>query len=130
MANLLLDVIAYLKAQNIVTGDGQDCFRDNLPPSPDNVVAIFEYADGGTQPGVVCFDRYLQIQTRNLSYHQAREKAYEIYNALNTPEDPIKHLTSTRKAVINGKSSPKKLLQDQNERTVFVSEIVVTTLTD
>lgn len=130
MANLLLDIISYLVAQGIATGDGIDCFRDNMPPSPDAVISIFEYPGGGSQPGVECSDRLVQIQVRALTYSAAREKANQVYGALNNPSDPIVSLTATRWAVINGRVSPYKLLQDENERTVFACSVTITTFND
>lgn len=130
MANLLSDIVAYLVAQGVATADGTDCFRDNLPPSPDAVVSIFEYPGGGTEPGVICSDRNVQLQVRAATYAAARTKIYSVYNVLNTPLDPIKQLTATRRAVVNSRGGPFKLLQDANDRTVFACNLTFTTLQD
>lgn len=131
MANLLVDIIAYLKAQGAVTGgDGVDCFRDYTPPTPDSLVSLYEYTIGGSQMGVSCIPRGVQIRARATTYSAARTTLMSIYSLLDRPLDPIVNLTSTRWAVIQGASPPTKLMEDENRRITFSCNLHVTTYKD
>jgi len=130
MANLLLDIGAYLIANDLVTADGVDFFRDALPDEPTNVVAALEYPGLPTNIGDESCDRNVQIKIRNKSYEQARIKSNDIFKLLDNPDDKIVNLTAARWCIIRAKQSPYKLSVDNAGNTVFVFNLGITTFRD
>ena len=78
---MLSEIGAYLVTNNIGTL-GTDIFLGLMPDSPDNCIALFEYA--GSPPDLHWNGEYpgLQVRVRNTSYAAARTKIGEIMTAL------------------------------------------------
>lgn len=131
MPNLLLDVVAYLKAQAVIIDDGNDCFRDSLPDNDANEysVGIFEYA-GNTIINSSSADRNIQVRVRSKKYETARQKSNQIYAVLHDELERVKNITAERWCVIYANQPPYKLLVDESGRTVFVANYNITTYVD
>ena len=131
MGNLLLDIVNYLITQGVVTADGTDVFRDNMPDSPDNLVALFE---GQGVPAVVCDaeNRSVQFQVRNKSYTACKTKIRSIFALfhLNEIEEQYIDFTATRWSLVTCRGTPFKLKEDESKRTVFVFNMSVITHKD
>jgi hypothetical protein len=122
--NLLLDLVNYLitYASDIVTEDGIDIFRDWLPDSPTNAVALMEYPGTSSQ---VCNadERSISVQVRNESYETARKNIWTIYNLLYDPENDIRiidDISATRWVIINARQAPFSLPKTDDGRFIFI----------
>jgi len=129
MADLLLDIIDYLKAAGLVSGDGIDAFRDFAPEAPDSVVVLYEYA------GVVGFAtaavvRSVQVVARDGDAATAKQKVWAIFNVLDSPDDRILNLTATRWAVVEAKQTPFKIGVDESNRVLWGFNLGITTYRD
>ena len=76
---LLLDIVNFLIAGNIVTADGEDIFRDFTPESPDELTALHEYAGDHALSYDSGVHRSVQITCRNKDADAARQKALSIF---------------------------------------------------
>lgn len=126
MADLLLDLINYLKAAELVSGDGTDAFRDFTPDKPDNVVILREYAG---IPGLADV-RSVQVVVRNTDASSAKDKAWSIYNALDVPEDRIIDVSTSRWGVIQARQTPFKIGIDERNRYQWGFNLAITTTRD
>lgn len=123
--DLLVDIENFLISNSIAITDGVDIFRDFVPPEPENVIVISEYAG---IPIPLCSVRSLQVKVRNTSNSNAKQKAWDIYNLLNSQED-IVQFTPERWAVLNLRQTPFKV--DSTQTTVtWCFNIGVTTYND
>lgn len=130
MATLLEDMVTYLVAQGIVTGDGVDAFRDFAPNGPNKIVVLHEYQGSPTTKGVDLDIRNVQVTARAVSATEAKALCSQLYAALNKPEESIFDLTDTRWAIINAKQPPFKITIDTAQRVVYGFNINVVTFKD
>ncbi|MBT9168521.1 MAG: hypothetical protein DDT19_01867 [Syntrophomonadaceae bacterium] len=137
MADLLLDLINRLRLLAIVVGDGIDSFRDFMPDAPDKLVVLSEYAGSGTQTGAAGVARSVQVMVRTSrdDPEWAKNKAWEIFNVLDTPGDRIldtrEHVArGTRWAVIAARQTPSRIRIDQNARSIYGFNLGVVTSRD
>ncbi len=137
MADLLLDLINYLESLVIVAGDGIDSFRDFMPDEPDKLVVLNEYAGSGTQTGAAGVSRSVQVMVRASpdDPEWAKNKAWEIFNVLDTPEDRVldtrEHIVpDVRWAVIVARQTPFKIKVDENARSIYGFNLGVVTSRD
>jgi len=129
---LLLDIVLFLQANLIITGDGTDAFRDYLPESPDNTIALFEY---GGAPDVAVDDavhRAVQIQFRNLDADLARQQSVTTYKLFreHMNEDRFINLSESRWSQMYLKQTPYMLKRDDSARTIYAFNIGLTTTID
>lgn len=129
MANpLLLDIVIYLTSKGVIQGDGIDTFRDFIPETPDNIVAITEY------PGspAVHFDptahRSIQVSVRNLNADVARSKALELYKVLQSEsEDGRVDFTPSRWGQVTLRQPPYRMKTDSSDRVTYGFNVGITT---
>lgn len=127
---LLVDLESYLIANNFATVDGVDIFRDFLPDAPDNIVAVYEYAGLPGGVGVDTQLRLVQINVRNTSYSEARQKIHAIYNLFHVPEDPLIQITPTRWSICQPRQVPFQRDRDNQGRVTFTFNMGITTHKD
>jgi len=131
MADLLLDMVNYAIAQDVVTGDGVDIFRDFMPDGPDNCVALIEYS------GEVAFinnmlNRSIQVRIRNTDYVNCKVKAIAMYDILYQPESEIRivDFTATRWGIVKAREYPYLLNRDERDRYIFTFRLGIVTIGD
>ena len=129
MADLLEDIVEYLKVNGLVQGDGIDAFRDVAPDLPDNAVIIYEYSGGATVLHEEAVHRSLQIVARSKSATQAKLKARAIFNVL-SPLDQFKKLNVQRWCQLYPRQTPFRIKLDGNNRIYYGFNIGVTTYKD
>lgn len=122
MADLLNDIEDFLIGKGIITS----AFIDTMNSTPDDAVALYEYAGqtGLAQAGVS--NRSVQVVARSRMSIDAKNMALDIYNAL-TSDNHIVNFTQERWAMVYLRQPPFKLKVDQNERTYYVFNMGVTT---
>lgn len=130
MTNLLTELAAYLKVKALVTGYGIDTFVDFEPDLPDDIVVIAEYAGMPSQTGITVARRSIQITTRSASPDDARAKAWDIYNLIDTPDDRICHLNAERVCIFHPRQVPFKMRVDKSNRFVWGFNMGVITIND
>lgn len=129
VADLLQDIAAFLQANNIISGEGVDAFLDFAPASPDNIVALYEY--GGVPGTVGSADvRNIQVMVRHEDPSEARQKAWQIFNILDVPDDRIIYLTSSRWTIILARQTPSKIGVDEQNRSLWGFNLSITTHRD
>lgn len=120
---LLQDIIQLLQERGIGTV-GVDLFYSQMPPTPDNVVVLFEYA--GEPPDLHANVEYpgLQVMVRNKSYDAGRQKIEQIRNLLHGLAETT--INGHRYLLIQARQSPEALARDENGRAIFVCNFRVT----
>ncbi|MHA1302890.1 MAG: minor capsid protein [Candidatus Heimdallarchaeaceae archaeon] len=130
--NLLLDLANFfINNTSVVTADGTDIFRDNLPDSPDNCVGLLEFE------GIPSFtsdvsNRSVQVTVRNTDYETARSNIWTLYNCIYKPESDVRivNLTSSRWAIITARGNPRFLRRDESYRSIFLFILSIVTYRD
>lgn len=114
---LIRDIAQILQSNGIGTL-GVDIFLGQLPASPDNVVAIFEYA--GEPPDLHANIEYpgLQVMVRNKRYDAGRQKIEQARNVLHGIVETV--INGHRYLLIRANQSPFLLERDENNRAIFV----------
>ena len=131
--DLLLDFVNYylMYASDVVTADGTDIFRNNMPDDLDNCVGIFEFlgvSDFTSNVG----NRSIQVMLRNTDYDTAKEKIWSLFDLIYKPESDVRivNLTATRWAIIKARNFPYLLQQDETGRFIFMFIMGVVTYRD
>lgn len=125
---LLLDIVTYLVSKRIIEGDGIDTFRDFIPETPDNLVAITEYPGSPAALFDPAAHRSIQVSVRNLDADSARSKALEIYKVLQpTSEDGRLDLTKDRWGQVHLRQTPFRMKTDTSDRVTYGFNIGITT---
>jgi len=116
---MLLDDIALYLQQKGIGIIGTDIFKGQLPVSPDNCIALFEYA-GEPQDLTDANLEYpgLQVLVRNKSYATGRQKIEQVRNVLHGLTETT--INNVRYLLIQAKQSPEALPRDENGRAIFV----------
>ena len=130
MANaLLLDIVLFLTAKNVVTGDGVDIFRDFTPEEPDSLVALHEYAGAPASLYDTAVHRSVQVSCRDKNADTARRKAVEVFKAFRDEQngDGKVTLTSVRCGQVYLRQPPFLLKRDENARTYYAFNVGITT---
>lgn len=124
--NLLLDLIKYLKYNDIVEGDGIDSFRDHLPEDPDDVIVFKELEGEGTTIGADGVVRRIQCLCRSSADNpeKSRDKVWEIYSKLDSLNGLLDmrdydDLDNNRWIILEMINNPIKAKVDDNNRTVY-----------
>lgn len=125
-----MDMETFLITNGFATVDGVDVFRDFMPDTPDNVVAIYEYAGVPGSVGIDTQNRSIQINVRDRSYSSARSKIHAIYNLFHQAEEPIIALTATRWSICQPRQVPFQSNRDTQGRVVFTFNLGITTHKD
>lgn len=115
---LLDDIALYLQQQGIGVV-GTDIFKGQLPASPDDCIALFEYA-GEPQDLTDANLEYpgLQVLVRNKSYPAGRQKIEQVRNTLHGLTETT--INNVRYLLIQARQSPEALPRDENGRAIFV----------
>lgn len=132
MANpLLLDIVTYFVSKGLAIGDGEDCFRDFSPETPDFIITLHEYKG---DPAVAYDDlvnRSVQITARDRNADIARRKALELYEALRADsqlsETLVVHFTEERWGQVYLRQPPFKIKADAENRVTYGFNIGITT---
>lgn len=132
MANpLLLDIVEYFVSKGLAVGDGEDCFRDFSPETPDFVIALHEYKGDPQVPYDELVNRSIQITTRDRNADVARRKALELYEALRKDiqlsENLVVHFTDERWGQVYLRQTPYKIKVDPDNRVTYGFNIGITT---
>lgn len=132
MANpLLLDMVEYLVNKGLAVGDGEDCFRDFSPESPDFAIVLHEYKGDPAVPYDDLVNRSVQVTARDRNADIARRKAVEMYEALRADsqlsENLVVHFTSERWGQVYLRQPPFKINTDADNRVTYGFNIGVTT---
>lgn len=116
---MLLDDIALYLQQQGVGVVGTDIFKGQLPASPDDCIALFEYA-GEPQDLTDANLEYpgLQVLVRNKSYPAGRQKIEQAVRVLHGVSEQV--INNVRYLLIQARQSPFLLERDENGRAVFV----------
>lgn len=127
MANaLLLDIVTFLTNNNIVQGDGIDAFRDFMPDSPDNVVALHEYKGDPPVHYDTAVHRSVQVSVRNKDADEARLKCLSIFKLLQS-DNLIINFTPDRWGQVHLRQPPFKLRHDEKDRVTYAFNFGITT---
>ena len=131
MADFLLDIANYWITKTLVTAVGTDIFLDILPDSPDNCVAIVEYA-GETSFINNALNRSIQVRVRNTVRATAKSKIIALYEIVYDPETEIRivDFTATRWGIVTPRQYPFQLDKDENKRFIFVFNMGIVTVGD
>lgn len=128
---LLLDIVNYFVGKGIAIGDGEDCFRDFAPESPDTIIAIHEYKGDPAVAYVDLVNRSVQITARDRNADMARRKTLEMYEALRkdstSTENRVVHFTDERWGQVYLRQPPFKLKVDADNRVTYGFNIGITT---
>lgn len=132
MANpLLLDIVLYFVAKGLAVGDGEDCFRDFSPESPDYIIALHEYKGDHTVPYEDLVNRSVQVTVRDRSAEAARCKAIELFKALNSDaksnENSVVNFTDQRWGQVYLRQSPYRIKVDPDNRVTYGFNVGITT---
>lgn len=123
---LLLDIVTYLTNEGAIQGDGIDTFRDFIPESPDNIVALNEYAGSPIVPYENSVHRSVQVSVRNKSADAARTKALEIFRLLRS-DNLIVDFTPERWGQVYLRQPPFRSKTDSSDRVTYSFNMGVTT---
>lgn len=130
MANsLLLDIVQFLVDNGLVQGDGIDTFRDYTPEAPDALVSIHEYSGSPVLPYDSAAHRSVQILVRDPSADTARQKAFNIFNAIHNAlnTDGRLDFTPTRWGQVYLRQLPFFMKRDESNRAYYIFNIGITT---
>jgi hypothetical protein len=130
---LLLDIVDYLQSIGLVTGDGEDAFRDYAPDKPDSLVCLYEYAgQGDTATDIeVLVNRSVQCVARDYDADTARSKAQALFAALR-PASNTKAVdyVAGRFMQMHMRQTPFKIKQDPAGRFYYGFNMGITTTID
>lgn len=129
MANpLLLDIVTFLTAKNVIEGDGVDTFRDFIPEAPDNLVAVTEYTGSPMVRYEPSAHRSVQVSVRNKSADEARKKALEIFESLQPESENARvDFTSERWGQVSFRQTPFRMKTDSSDRVTYGFNMGITT---
>ncbi|MBC7340953.1 MAG: hypothetical protein H5U02_00605 [Clostridia bacterium] len=114
---LVEDIGSYLESCGLGV-QGVDIFLDEMPPDPDDCMAVFGYA--GSPPDLHWSGEYpgLQVRVRNRDPALGRAKAEQVRNALHGLHERV--IGTTRYLLVRANQSPEPLGKDGNGRAHFV----------
>lgn len=124
---MLLDDIGGYLAANFIGALNSTIFLGDMPETPDDLVALFEYA--GDPPDDTHDGRHyenpgLQVRVRGTSYAATREKIADIENLLHTLAN--QSFGGTQYVFIRAVQSPFSMGRDQRKRIELVQSFIVT----
>jgi len=119
---LLEDIGNYLE-QNGIGVLGTDIFLGQLPASPDNVVALFEYAGYPPWLKLSCERPGLQVRVRSTHYTTGRTKIEKVTQVLHGVTEQT--INGVRYVIIQAEQSPFPLGRDENGRIEWAVNFTV-----
>jgi len=131
MADMLLDVIRFLADSGIECEDGYNAFRDVIPDTPNNIIALHEYAGGGSFLVAEGVQRIFSVQVRSVDASNAQKLAWDVFNVL----IPVDTVIDTRPrgnfwGVVHALRVPSKIRTDESNRAVYGFNVSVITYRD
>lgn len=125
---LLLSIVQYFVDKGVCIGDGEDCFRDFMPESPDTVVVLHEYQGDPISPFTTNVHRSVQVKVRSRYAEDARSKAAQICEVLrDATEDRQIYFSDSTWGQVYIRQTPFKLLQDESGRVTYCFNLGITT---
>lgn len=94
--------------------DANSIFLNNLPPTPNNVISVYDTGGQGGQIGFPDYLRSVQVLVRNEQMMQAHLIIWGIFNALVAKYDNGYLEIDGRKMVVNAINPPISIGKDQN----------------
>ena len=125
---LLLAIINYLVANNILLGDGIDAFRDFMPEEPDFAVVLQEYRGDPISQYTTNVHRSVQVKVRARSADAARNAAISICAALRSGTEALRiDFSENAWGQVYIRQLPFKLQQDCSNRVTYCFNLGITT---
>lgn len=125
---LLLAIINYLVANNILLGDGIDAFRDFMPEEPDFAVVLQEYRGDPISQYTTNVHRSVQVKVRACSADVARNAAISICTALRSGTEALRiDFSENAWGQVYVRQLPFKLQQDGSNRVTYCFNLGITT---
>ena len=125
---LLLAIINYLVANNILLGDGIDAFRDVMPEEPDFAVVLQEYRGDPVSQYTTNVHRSVQVKVRARSADAARNVAISICAALRSDTEALRiDFSENAWGQVYVRQLPFKLQQDGSNRVTYCFNLGITT---
>lgn len=119
MTDVLLELSKFFIDKNCAIGDGVDVFRDFEPDSPDKAIIINEYSGTSTPKGSQVSSRYVQVLSRDMSKANAKAKAIELYEIIDTEDTHYMLLSEGKWCLAIKKQTPFKVKVDSAGRTYY-----------
>ena len=117
---LLEVLVAYCVKLGILTGDGEDTYRDFMPELPDYCVVFAEYNGAPRSPFMDAVHRSVQIRVRSRDSIEARQKAVQLYKAFSDTTEELRiNFTDELWGQVYVRQPPYKINQDRSERTIY-----------
>lgn len=126
MATLLEDLKSYLVEGGVVPPDL--CTLDSMPDKPDYVVTLYEYQGASPPPQIASAHYSVQIVVRAKKSTEAKQKAWDIYKALET-EDGYLNITPTRWSMVYLREPPFRMKVDNSGRLHYGFNLGITSHT-
>jgi hypothetical protein len=121
------DIAAYMATRSLGTV-GTDIFIGEMPDSPNNCVALYQYQ--GESPELVggLENPRLTVRVRNTVYSDGQNKARDILKTLHTLNEQT--LGGHRYLYIKAAGSISQLGRDKEKRALFTVEFIVTKIVE
>lgn len=126
MSTLLKDIVDYFIEINAAEEYGVDIFTDFAPEVADSIIILYEYTSGPVPLHVNVAQRSVQVVVRDKSPTVAKQKAYELFNALHA-DDKLIHFTDDRFGLVTLRNTPVKTDVDEANRHYYKFNIGITT---
>ena len=125
---LLEALISYGVSHGLLTGDGEDSFRDFMPEEPDNIVVFAEYAGEPVSVLTESVHRSVQVKVRNVDAEQARYKATQLVHIFKAPTESLRiDFTDELWGQVYIRQTPFKLSHDESDRVTYCFNLGITT---
>lgn len=126
---LLLDIVTFLTSKGVIQGDGIDTFRDFIPETPDNLVAVTEYKGSPMVHFEPNAHRSVQISVRDKSADVARSKALELFKTIqgSLADDLRVDFTPERWGQVSLRQTPFRMSTDLSDRVTYGFNMGITT---
>lgn len=131
MATLLEDLVEWIVASALATGDGTDIFRDYTPDKPDIVMALHEYSGMlSATKGIQTAVRYVQVSSRHTSATAAKTKCNALHALFFTYDENFTTITSGRTILSSPKNTPVVIDRTPDHTTYGFNVAITTTETE
>lgn len=119
---LVRDIAQLLQVGGVGTL-GVDIFLGQLPASPDNVAAVYEYA--GEPPELHSNIEFpsVQVLVRDRTYSAGRQRIGQVLTTLHGFHETV--VSGKRYLLIKANQSPAFLERDDNNRVIFVINFTI-----
>lgn len=132
MADFLTDLGNFLVDGGFKTAINTDVFLDTVPDNPSELIALLEYDSSRYRRIEKTMDRKVQINVLGKNIYNTKMEIHAIYNLLTNHivDEGIYVLNSGRIFIFNPLGTPFKLKMDENQRVVYVLNVLITTNKD